>query len=216
MANTMTGDPVDMLARLRSVLPQRWFPDETPVLDALLSGLAASWAFLYSQLSYAARQARLATATDAWLDLIANDFFARRLARRAAEPDDAFRQRIRQELARERGTRRALASALSDLTGRAPVVFEPARATDTGAWGMGFAWGAAGGWGNLSLPFQCFVTAFRPHASGIATVAGYGTGGPLQYANLKMVQGQVTDADIMATVAGVLPVATIAWTRISD
>jgi hypothetical protein len=216
MAGAMTGDPDDMLARLRSVLPQRWFPDETPVLDALLSGLAASWAFLHSQLSYAARQARLATATDAWLDVIASDFFARRLVRRPAEPDDAFRQRIRQELVRERGTRRALVSALSDLTGREPVIFEPARATDTGAWGVASAWGTAGGWGSLNLPFQCFVTAFRPHASGIATIAGYGTAGPLQYASLTMVQGQVTDADIMATVAGVLPVATIAWTRISD
>jgi hypothetical protein len=212
----MTGDQSDMLARLKSVLPQRWFPDATPVLDGLLSGLAAGWAFLYSQLNYAKLQTRLVTATDTWLDAIANDFFARRLVRRPAEPDDAFRRRIRQELVRERGTRRAVISALTDLTGRSPLVFEPARATDTGAWGIAAAWGAAGGWGSLNLPFQCFVTAFRPHASGIATVAGYGTGGPLQYASLSMVQGQVTDADIMAAIAGVLPAATIAWTRISD
>ncbi len=31
-----------------------------------------------------------------------------------------------------------------------------------------------------------------------------------------MVQGQVTDADIDAAIAGVLPVATVAWTRITN
>lgn len=212
----MVGTTQDMLARLKAVLPAGWFPDTTPVLDGVLSGLAAAWSFLYGQLSYVARQTRVSTATDMWLDLAAQDFFGLRLQRRNAEQDDAFRLRIQQELKRERGTRAAVVAALADLTGRVPLVFEPARTTDTGGWGTALGYGAAGGWGSLALPFQCFVTAYRPHAGGIANVAGYGTGGPIQYASLSMVQGQVTDADIYGAVAGVLPTATIAWTCIAE
>jgi hypothetical protein len=71
------------------------------------------------------------------------------------------------------------------------------------------------------LPFQCFVTAFRAQGSGIARVAGYGgpSGygvGAIQYASLSMLTGQITDADIDAAIAGVMPTAAIAWTRISN
>ncbi len=117
---------------------------------------------------------------------------------------------------------------LQDLTGRAPRVFEPGRTTDTGGYaslnggGGGMAYGVAGGWGSLDLPFQCFITAYRPTGSGIAEVAGWGgpSGaygqGAIEYASLAMVQGQVTDADIYAAVADVLPVAAIGWTRITN
>ncbi len=80
----------------------------------------------------------------------------------------------------------------------------------------------AGGWGNLGLPFQCFITAYRPAGIGIADVAGWGEPvggygqGAIEYASLEMVQGQVTDADIYAAVAEVLPVATIGWTSITS
>jgi hypothetical protein len=212
----MTGDPEDMQSRLLAVLPAHWFADASTVLNGVVAGLAAGWAALYEQLSFAKLQTRIATATDRWLDWIAQDYFGSRLQRFTLEPDSALRVRIQKELLRERGTRSAVVSALTDLTGRTPAVFEPARATDTGAWGQALAYGRAGGWGSLALPFQCFVTAFRPNSSGIATVAGYGTAGPLEYANLSMIQGQVTDADILAAVADVVPVAAIAWTRISN
>jgi hypothetical protein len=131
-------------------------------------------------------------------------------------------------LFRERGTRGAIVSVLQDLTGQAPLVFEAARPTDTGGYGSaeggcgGIGYGRAGGWGSLCLPFQCFVTAYRPPGSGIATVDGWGgnTGGygqgAIEYASLAMIQGQMTDDDIYSAVAGVLPVAAIAWTRISN
>ena len=79
----MTGDQQDMIARLRAVLPTRWFPDSAPVLDGLLSGLASGWSWAYQQLLYVKAQTRIATATDVWLDIIANDYFGGRLARRA-------------------------------------------------------------------------------------------------------------------------------------
>jgi hypothetical protein len=74
----------------------------------------------------------------------------------------------------------------------------------------------------MALPFQCFVTAYRPSGSGIALVSGWGDSvgsygiGAIEYASLAMVQGQVTDGDISAAVADVLPVASIAWIRIQN
>jgi hypothetical protein len=137
--------------------------------------------------------------------------------------DDPFRQRIARELRRVRGTRAAIVSALTDMTGRPPVVFEPARSSDTGGYSAGgVGYGIAGGWGSLTLPYQCFVTAFRPRGAGIAGVAGWCSptggwgGGALEYASLEMIAGEVTDADIFAAVADVIPVATTAWTQISN
>lgn len=224
----MTGDQQDMLSRLRTALPMRWFPDEAAILNGLLSGLASAWSWVYDLLQYVKAQTRIETATDIWLDIIAQDYFGSRVTRRAGQSDAVFRNRVRRELFRERGTREAVISALQDLTGRAPHVFEPGRTTDTGGYcslhgaGSGMAYGVAGGWGNLDLPFQCFITAYRPTGSGIAVVSGWGgpTGaygeGAIEYASLAMVQGQITDEDIYTAVAEVLPVATIGWTRITN
>ena len=169
----MIGDQQDILSRLKQVLPLRWFPDETPVLDTLLNGVAWAWAWVYELLQYVITQARISTAETAWLDLIATDFFGSGLDRRVGENDDSYRHRILVELIRERGTRQAVISSLLDQTGRPPAVFEPANTLDTGGYGSisghasGIAYGTAGGWGSLNLPFQFFVTAYRPVSVGI-------------------------------------------------
>ena len=213
----MTGDADDMVRRLKLALPTRWFPDSTPVLDTLLAGLAAAWAWLYALLNLVSLQARVATVSGSFLDRASADFFAARLPRRVSEPDDAFRARLLQALRREHATRAALVGSLADLTGFAPVVFEPARVADTGAFGSAsLAYGMAGAWGSLTLPFQVFVTARRPQTAGIANVAGYGTPGPLARASLTQVRGQVTDADIAAAVTSVLPTACTAWLSITN
>jgi hypothetical protein len=222
------GDQSDILGRLRSVLPVRWFPDSAPILDALLGALASGWSSIHQQLRYVRAQTRIATATDIWLDVIAQDYFGTSLTRRTGQGDAAFRAAIQRELFRERGTRAAVVSVLQDLTGRPPEIFEPAQPSDAGGYaslaggGGGAGYGCAGGWGSLTLPFQCFITAYRPIGAGIAMISGWSSSGgaygqgAIEYASLTMVQAQVTDGDIYNAIAGVLPVATIGWTRITD
>lgn len=129
-----TGDLNDFRSRIKATLP-RWFADLPPILDALLSGLAQAWVFVYSLYLYAQLQTRIKTATDGWLDLIAGDFFGTRILRRANQTDASFRAIIIANLFRERATRKALIQVLTDLTGRAPVLIEPQQPGDTGAYG---------------------------------------------------------------------------------
>ena len=212
----------DIAARLRALLPARWFADATPVLDGVLFGMAAGWAHLHGMIAYAARQTRIATASDGWLDRIAEDFFTHRVRRRAREDDATFSIRIRRELRRERGTRAAVSAAVTDLTGRAPRIFEPARPADTGGWARAAGYSRAGAWASLGYPFQCFVIAYRPQGTGIAQVSGWNqpaggwNGGAIEYASLAMITGQVTDADIYAAIADAMPAAATAWTAISN
>lgn len=224
----MRGDTPDFVSRLRAVLPVRWFPDDAPVLTTVLTGLAWCWTWTFDSLTYVRAQARIATASDAWLDIIARDFFGPALCRRNGQGDDAYRHRILADLLRERGTRHAVRSVLEDLTGRTPAIFEPANTTDTGGYSgsgtgcCGMAYGSVGGWGSLSLPFQAFVTAYRPTGAGITSVCGWGDAcggygtGTIEYASLDMIAGRVTDTDIYHAIAAVIPAATICWTRISN
>ena len=225
----MIGDAQDCLARIKAALPTGWFPDVTPVLDGVLSGPAYGWAWSYSLIGYVKAQARRLTASGVFLDMTAADFFGGYLSRFVNESDAALSGRIGRELFREKGTRAGLIAALTDLTGRAPTVFEPGYTMDTGGYGVagGMGYGIAGGYGSLALPFQFFVTAYRPHGGGIANSSGWrslpvtsaagGWGaGAIQYGSLAMIAGQVTDAAIYNAVNNVRPVASIAWTNISN
>lgn len=241
-------DPQNMLGRLEAALPRGWFPDTSPVLDVPLSGSAALLNQLYQLLSYIKQQTRIATAGDVFLDLIAQDYLGWRVSRRPGQGDDAFRRRIQVEILRPRATRQALISALTDLTGVAPQVFEPRWAPDTGGvgWqgmtvGTGLSVGGAGvvgagGWGSLNLPFQFFVTAYSGNSQiggvggvmgayygsgwaggGIGTLSNFGaTAGAIEVASSDMAAGIVTEADIYSTIQAMIPVGTIAWTKIQD
>lgn len=228
-----TGDTNDLAARLRSVLPEPWFPDHAPVLSAVLNGIGGVWSVIFGLYAWLVAQTRIATSTGAMLDLVALDFFQSRLGRRSGEGDPALLTRIRREMFRERGTRHAVIQVLTDLTGKPPTVFEPAYSLDTGGWGAagahvgtGLGYGVAGGYGSELLPFQFFVCAKRGSISPIPSVMGYYTGsgwagggygvGAIEYASPAWAQGPVTDADIFAAVASVIPDATIAWTAITN
>lgn len=224
----MTGDQADIFARLKAILPARWFgspSDSVPILDAVLQGIASVLAFAYSLYAYAKLQTRIMTATGGYLDLIAADFFGTDLLRGTGQSDASYRALILANLFREKATRNAVVRALTDLTGIAPLIVEPRRPLDTGAYGISISgYGAAGAYGSMVLPFQAFVTAYRPHSDvGLASVAGYGisTGGysepsQAEYADSNALLNGVTDADIFAAVDAVRPAATIVWTRITN
>ncbi|MGH8299468.1 MAG: hypothetical protein ACRES6_09330 [Steroidobacteraceae bacterium] len=214
-----------MVSRLQRLIPLGWFPSGlSPLRDALITGIANALAFAYSLLAYVRLQTRIATATDAFLDLIAGDFFGASLPRQAGESDASYRARIQTALFRERSTRKAVILILEQLTGRTPIVYEPQRPADTGGYStIGLFYGAAGGYGSRSIPQQAFVTAYRPIGAGVPNVAGYGDpeGGysspsQLEYVNLESLAGTVSDTDIIDAVESVRPVDCTLWVKIES
>jgi hypothetical protein len=213
----MLGDAADMARRIQATLPSGWFSDDAPVLQAVLQGVGTGWATCYDLLQIVILQSRITTATGQFLDFVSTDFFGNLLLRFNGEQDASFRQRILLELLRPRGTRTAISLALTQLTGRAPDIFEPARTSDTGGYNAGgCGFGVGGGWGNLGLPFQFFTTVYRPIGGGIANLAGYGTGGVPVRGNLAMQTSQLSDLDLLAAIPPLLPAGTIAWARITN
>lgn len=211
-----------MLARLKQVLPGGWFADNSPVLDALLGGLAAAWSGLYGLLSQVKAQARLATASGVFLDIAGQDFFGDKLPRRVGEADAAFGGRLRTNLVAPRATRAGLERALQALTGRAPKIFEPLNATDTGGYNVNLGYNSAGGYGSVNLPYQFFVTAYRPNDLPIGNAGSYNDGpggygiGLLAYAATEEFAGNIGDDEIYASIAAVIPASCVAWTNISN
>src|SRR3954468_21836593 len=131
----MVGDLANFVSRLRAVLPKRWFRDENPNLSAILTGLAAPWTWLYDLLTYVAHQARVGTATDAWLDLAAVDYFGEDCKRKASETDFFYRARIKKALLRDAATRGAIRTCILETCESEPRIFEPANSSDAGAYG---------------------------------------------------------------------------------
>lgn len=222
------GDGNDIFSRLKGMLPTRWFgtsSDSVPLIDAILAGLSANLAFIYSLYAYAKLQTRINTATDGWLDLIAADYFGTSLTRKTGQTDASFRNAIKAQLLREKATRNAIVLALVSLTGRTPTIIEPRRPADVGAYGVSTSgYGVAGYYGSSLLPYQAFVIALRPHSStGIANVAGYGistgaysTPSQAEYASFSAFNGGVADSDIFAAVDAVKPAGTTIWTTIQN
>lgn len=219
------GDRDDIASRLARLIPYSWFPSGAATIrDAILQGAASALAFAYSLLAYVRLQTRILTATGGWLDLIAGDFFGASIVRAQNQTDASFRAAIIANLFRERATRNAIQLVLVALTGRAPRIVEPQRPADTGAYSApNSGYGVAGAYGSMLLPYQAFVTAFRPLSSGIPYVVGYGcapsgysVASRGEYASLDMVIGAVQDADIYAAISAVAPAGTEIWTQISS
>ncbi len=192
----MSIDIAGLLGRLKSVLPARWFADSSPVLDAVLAGIASAWVEVFSLLDGVDAQKRVGTANGIFLDIASVDYFGPALTRRVAEVDVAYRARIQQNLVRPRATRASVVQALQDLTGRPPVIFEPRNPADTGGYNANMGYGLAGGYGSMTMPYQFLVQAYRPNNSEF--------------------QGNISDTEIYAGIAAVVPTTTIAWTNISN
>lgn len=223
----MRGDVADFISRLSSVLPGRWFAEKPPNLSAILRCLATPWSWVYALIDYVSAQTRLAKATDRWLDLFAFDFLGDMMRRKQGESDPSYRARIASMLLPSAATRPAIVAGVAALIGSEPRIFEPARCADTGGYGgasspvgAGCAYGQAGGWGNLNLPNQFFITVTRPPTPGTGMLSGYadaagGLGvGSLSYADLAELPGYVSDQDIQQSLCRLLPVNTTAWLSI--
>ena len=219
------GDQNDIISRLRSYLPRAWFGvwGSAPIIGGLISGIASTLAITYTLVMFMWAQTRLQTSTGAWIDLWAADFLGTSLPRSPGEGDAAYIARIRIAIFSAKGTRAAVASVLTALTGRAPSIFEPMRPADTGCYGgptIGYS--VAGGYGSMLLPFQAFITAYRQPLAlqtdsaagyGIST-AGYGVASRAEYGSMNVFQGLVSDAAIYAAINSVRPVCATLWVRI--
>jgi hypothetical protein len=176
------GDPDDIALRIRRYMP-RWYgrtTDPTPVLDALLYGLAAAFASIWDLLTFARRQARLATMDGGWLDLAALDFFGPDGFRRfKGDTDATYRLRLRREVFRRRVTRQAIIDIVRDLTGAEPIeVFEGWDVTTNGGYGAAgcLAYGRAGRYGSNGAPNESIVVLPEPQGYGIPNTPGWGSG----------------------------------------
>lgn len=221
-----TGDQDDIVNRQYAVLPP-WFPDlaAAPVLKAVLSGTAGVFAFIYSYLGYAALQTRIKTATDAWLDLLAWDFFGGRFVRRNGETDTSWGPRIVAEILRPRQTREAITRVMQDLTGRTPKIIELFNPGDCGGYHipqMGGYGTGPGCYGSLSFPNQYLITAYRAPSQGIPIAGGYGTynagyrTGITMYGDPSFISGPITDAEIYARIEETTAAGISAWTALSN
>lgn len=218
-----TGDAADVEARLRGLVPASWFPSDAPFYDGVLAGLASTWASLLDRVAFANEQTRIATMTGRFLDLAAADFFGTDLLRKPGEGDLSFQSRLTANLLLPRATRAAVSAMLTVSTGRAPIIVEPWRTADAGAWDTpGSGWDAAGRWGDLNLPWQMLVIAFRPDVSfsNVNGVSGFdcGFGGwdRTAFALVDPTTARIgpTDAEIYSSVAAMMPAGTTAWVQI--
>lgn len=214
-----TGDQSDVLIRIKATMPP-WFGDSNPILDGILSGIAKGLSFIYALIVYVSLQTRIKTASDGFLDLVAADYFGTSLLRLPGQSDASFRARIIANLLRPRATRNGLDQVLYDLTGRHPLIIEPARFPDVEAYGH-FYYGQAA-YGNLHLPYQAFVTAYRPKIAGVGYLLGYNTAGwgygtatASAYVDSGSALESVSDADLQAAVNSVKPVGSTIWMNVA-
>ncbi len=216
------GDANDIVARLKGALPIGWFEDSTPVLGSLLNGIATALAWVYTFYIYAVQQSRIATATGVWLDLVAYDFLGETFLRKLGETDSSFRARIRAQLFQPRATRDAMSRVLTTLTGQVPLLFEPQRPADTGAYGApNCGYRVAGGYGSMRLPAQAFITAFyQPNSTGLPNVSGYGSpaGGYSRASRIEYLArseiGQLGPSDIYAAVVATKAEGVEVWVAV--
>lgn len=225
-----TGDSNDIVQRVKALIPRRWFAWVAPYRDALLGGLADLASGSFSLIGYARSQTRLFTAYGVWLDLLSFDFMRRYLLRNGMS-DTLFRTVIKATVLQERVTRAGMISALTTLTRKTPLVFEPWNTNDTGAYSgprasgapqygsMGYGVGQ-GGYGNMNLPGQAFIKVFRGAGSGIPGVGGYtnnisGWGvGSIEYAGPLTELSGITNDMINNLIAVTKPTGTTIWVAV--
>lgn len=229
---TTLGDFNDIILRFNTYLV-RWFGDEPPVVDSIIEGYAEVWAWFYLQYTYLRKQTRIKTATDVYLDLVSQDFFGEELPRKNNESDGNFRIRLLLNLFREKATREGMRKVLYDLTGFEPIIIEPYRPLDTGAYNVATTMGynVAGRYSGANLQYQAYIIVFRPLFNGVGNFAalnvtnhGYNVvQSPTEvnpvlnaYGAVSLLDSYVTDADIYHAVATTRMNSTRIWVKIVD
>lgn len=164
-----TLNAAEMLRRLKSAIPNGWFADVAPMRDVVFGGLADALAWVYAQ-AQVVRAGTRRSGTLGWLlDVDAFGFFGAAFLRRASETDGAWRKRYTDEIFRPRVTRAAIDKALTDLTGRHPIIVETWNAGDCGAYDLGglgyagsdYAPAPAGGF-DVAGAYDIGVTSYDP------------------------------------------------------
>ena len=218
-----TGDTSDITSRLQEGSPRNWFGDwsQAPIIGALFSGMAAVFSVTYTLIQFFRAQTRLDTSTGGWIDLWAADFFGGTLPRKVNESDPSYIARIKYNIFQQRATRPAMIRVLTQLTGRAPIIFEPNRPLDTGCCGANTGVNSFCGvarMGSLATPYGALITAYRPRVSGGSAGAAYANAikisavhTPLSQSYTGSLSAQTsvaTDSDIFAAVNATRPSAT--------
>jgi hypothetical protein len=218
-----TGSQQDILSRLQSYLPRGWFGDltQTPILNGLLAGVSSVFAVMYTLIMFFWAQTRLQTSSGGWVDIWASDFLGTSLPRKAGESDSAYIARIQISIFQARATRPAMIKVLTQLTGVAPIIFEPARPLDTGCLGANTGVASFCGvarMGSISCPFSALILAYRPLVNGGSAGAAYSNAAawsalatPVSHSYTGSLSQEITsasDADIYAAINATRPVAT--------
>jgi hypothetical protein len=218
----MTGDIPDLLSRIKSLLPP-WFPSTTPVLDAILTGPATAFSWIYGFIQYLIGQTRLKTVSGNFLDLAAYDFFGTGFPRRANESDAAYRARFLPAIFQEKVTRKGITLAVQNMVGTTPLIIEPWNPGDCGGWNVPQSCGydVAGYYGSRNKPLQMLITVYTQGSQGIPGVAGwndpeggYNSGGT-EWTDRAQSNGPVTTPEIYDLINATKAAGTTAWVRIA-
>jgi hypothetical protein len=211
---------IEIFLRLKGYLP-KWFGNNTPIIDALMMGVAQVCYFIFTSIFYVQLQTRVRTATDNNLDLISQDYFGNNLPRGESENDFNFKQRILANLIPEGATRPAMIHVLTVLTGYAPVIFEPSNIQDAAAYRSNYSGYGVARYGSGSLPYQCFIDVFADSGNFLSNVPGY-EDNPAGYQSpwgvmttASDITGEITDQQIYQTINEIKPEGTICWVRIN-
>ncbi len=201
-------------ARILRLLPPSWFSGRLHA--ALAAGAGNALTMARDAISEARRQARIATASGAWLDIIAHDFFGHALRRRQM-PDDALRAAIIARFGRERSTLRGLAAAVGDAGASVIRIIEPGVPSLSTSYGAGGHAYGVGLYGSTVSPMQVFLQVRRGGEQPESWAWGYGSGGygdgHMTYAPVGA-GGASSDADIYAEVAAAKAAGVVAWVNI--
>lgn len=218
-----TGDQNDIISRLQSYLPAKWFGDydSAPIISGVLAGIASAMSVIYTLIMFFWAQTRLQTSSGAWIELWAADFLGSSLPRNQNELDAAYIGRVQAALFQPRGTRTAMQNVLTNLTGRAPIIFEPSRPLDSGCLGANSGVNSFCGvarMGSLATPFSALITVFRPLVAGGSAGAAYCNAVAISALNTSISQSYTgslsaetsiaTDAAIFAAINATRPIAT--------